>query len=179
MKHLHQLRRRLRELPPDAILHYYRRAISIRPWSTATSCSLARPQHQRLGSRRELLAHRPVRRVGNDGAIHLALALREPDLGRALGALTSLLAGDQDLFLSQYRWARQFHEYFIREQNKGGMLANPETGRMENCPGTSACSPAVFTNLLASLSESERPSGRPKRAAPIRLPDSGREPANP
>ena len=77
-----------------------------------------------------------------------------------MGAYTSgLLAGDQDLFQSQYSWARQYHEYFIREQNKGGMLANPETGRMENLPKDfRVLAGGVFTNLLASLSEDERES---------------------
>src|SRR5690606_22379714 len=75
-----------------------------------------------------------------------------------VGAFTSaLLAGDQDLFQSQYNWARQFHAYFIREQNKTPMLASPETGRMENLPKDfRVLAGGVFTNLIASLSEDER-----------------------
>ena len=75
-----------------------------------------------------------------------------------MGAFTSgLLAGDQDLFISQYNWARQYHEYFIREQNKGGMLANPETGRMENLPKDfRVLAGGVFTNLLSTLNMDER-----------------------
>ncbi len=75
-----------------------------------------------------------------------------------MGAYTSgLLAGDQDLFNSQYGWARQYHEYFFREQDKGSLLANPETGRMENLPKDfRVLAGGVFANLLASLSMDER-----------------------
>ncbi len=75
-----------------------------------------------------------------------------------MGAFTSgLLAGDQDLFNSQYNWARQYHEYFIREQNKGAMLADPNAGRMENLPKDfRVLAGGVFTNLLSSLSMDER-----------------------
>lgn len=75
-----------------------------------------------------------------------------------MGAFTSgLLGGDQDLFQSQYNWARQFHGYFIREQNKAPLLASPETGRMENLPKDfRVLAGGVFVSLLASLSEDER-----------------------
>lgn len=75
-----------------------------------------------------------------------------------MGAYTSgLLAGDQDLFQSQYNWARQFHTYFVREQNKAPLITSPETGRMENLPKDfRVLAGGVFANLLASLSMDER-----------------------
>jgi len=75
-----------------------------------------------------------------------------------MGAFTSgLLAGDQDLFISQYNWARQYHEYFIREQNKGAMIADPNAGRMENLPKDfRVLAGGVFTNLLSTLNMDER-----------------------
>lgn len=77
-----------------------------------------------------------------------------------MGAFTSgLLAGDQDLFQKQYAWARQYHEYFIREQNKSSLLASPDTGRMENLPKDfRVLAGGVFANLLATLSMDERES---------------------
>ena len=74
------------------------------------------------------------------------------------GAFVSgLLAGDEELFRSQFSWARQYHRHFIRKQNSDTLLANPTAGRMENLPKDfRVLAGNLFTNLLQSLSMRER-----------------------
>lgn len=74
-----------------------------------------------------------------------------------MGAFTSgLLAGDDELFRSQYNWAKQYHAYFMREQNKSPLLASPDTGRMENLPKDfRILAGGVFVSVLGSLSLEE------------------------
>ncbi|HED53506.1 MAG TPA: hypothetical protein ENJ00_04825 [Phycisphaerales bacterium] len=73
------------------------------------------------------------------------------------GAFVSgLLAGDQDLFREQFEWARKFHAYFMKEQNRN-LLANPGIGRMEVMPSDfRVLAGQVFANLLSSMSMEER-----------------------
>lgn len=70
-----------------------------------------------------------------------------------MGAFTSgLLAGDDELFRSQYNWARQYHAYFMREQNRSSLLASPDTGRMESLPKDfRVLAGTVFVSVLSAL----------------------------
>jgi hypothetical protein len=66
--------------------------------------------------------------------------------------LSGLLAGDEELFRTQYSWAKQFHQHFIRKQNSDTLLANPDVGRMESLPKDfRVLSGDLFTNLLEDL----------------------------
>ena len=47
--------------------------------------------------------------------------------------VSGLLAGNQDLFLSQFEYAKRFHRYFMQEQRRI-TLANPNTARMDQWP---------------------------------------------
>ncbi|MEM8756664.1 MAG: hypothetical protein AAGF47_02655 [Planctomycetota bacterium] len=54
--------------------------------------------------------------------------------GAIQGAFISgLLTGNDELFRSQYEWAKQFHAYYVREQLRT-TLANPDVARMEVLP---------------------------------------------
>ncbi|MEM9165951.1 MAG: hypothetical protein AAGB48_02885 [Planctomycetota bacterium] len=72
--------------------------------------------------------------------------------GALHGAFSSgLLAGNDELFRSQYEWARQYHEYYLREQLRT-VLANPDTGRTEVMPREfRVLAGGLFYNFIATM----------------------------
>ncbi|MGP1271758.1 MAG: hypothetical protein ACTS22_00330 [Phycisphaerales bacterium] len=92
--------------------------------------------------------------------------------GALQGAFTSgLLAGDQDLFESQYRWAREYHKYYIDEQLRT-VLANPEVGRMEVLPRDfDVLAGGLFYSFMSALPLET------KRDLYLRAPNDLRQPA--
>lgn len=69
--------------------------------------------------------------------------------------VSGLLAGNQDLFLSQFEYAKRFHRYFMQEQRRI-TLANPGTARMDQWPPDFEFAAGTrFGMLMQSLSLDE------------------------
>lgn len=72
--------------------------------------------------------------------------------------VSGLLAGNQDLFLSQFEYAKRFHRFFMQEQHRL-TVANPGTARMDQWPPDFEFAAGTRFSLLMqtmSLDEAEQ-----------------------
>jgi hypothetical protein len=92
-----------------------------------------------------------VNRELNDRATSPNVAVAQI-AGALMGAFTSgLLAGDQELFDSQFEYAKRFHKYFFEQQRKA-VIVNKQYVRMDQLePDFRMATGAIFSQWIQSL----------------------------
>jgi len=92
-----------------------------------------------------------VERELNDRATSPNVAVAQIS-GALMGAYTSgLLAGDQELFISQFEYAKNFHRYFFNEQRKA-VVVNQQYVRMDQMePDFRLAAGMVFAQWITTL----------------------------
>jgi hypothetical protein len=74
-----------------------------------------------------------VDRELNDRATSPSVFVAQATAALDSAFVSGLLAGNQELFLSQFEYAKRFHRFFMQEQRRS-TIANPGTARMDQWP---------------------------------------------